>query len=210
MSYFLDGFTDEMVKEAKYPISRVLSSLGLSSGLGAAAGGATGAASLAGYPGAPAAAKALMGASGATSGALEGLGGAFFRRILGSRAMKGRLARGGKGLMKHEKKRLAEATGLSEENLEKAIARIAKKKGGKTYPVSRALDTKYNPLNIPGRLIDARALAGRSLRGKGTIKGEQEVLEMLQKAHKGRRIEQGAKAGAGALGGLAALKAMKD
>lgn len=187
------SFSDELEKIAKYPISKLLTSRGVAGGVGAGAGIGIGAAT--GGGALPLA--ALMGARGAGEAALG--------RIISSRGMAGRLRRGGKGLMKHDIKRLAEATGSSEADVLKAIASMGQK-GGKTNPISRFLTAKYNPLNIPGRMIGARGMAGRALDGPGTLMGrEGKTLSELGDAVKKVKRTRALKRGGAAAGGAATL-----
>jgi hypothetical protein len=100
----------------------------------------------------------------------------------------GQIRRGGKGLMAHDKRRLAEAAGVSVPRLEKMLARIGKrsaKAGDKTYPVSRLLNTKYSLIAIPRRVVGTRGFAGRASRGgKGMTGREKEILALLMKEKK--------------------------
>jgi len=165
MNNFYNGFADELIKEAKYPISRFLTHRAGSGAMDAVGHAAAGTA---------------LGPAAAVGGlevALQSL-----RRGIGGRALHGRLVRGGKGLMGHEKKKLAETLGVSVPEVEKIIARYAAKhRGGKTHPVSRALSTKYNPIAIPRRILDTRAMAGRAAAGgKGMTKREREIVKVLR------------------------------
>ena len=194
MDAFMTGFGSELVKTAKYPISRFLSSR-----LAGAAGSGADYATKAHLVGAGLGPIAALGGLGAGIG----LGAAQLRRVVGGRAAMGRLARGGKGLMVHEKKRLAEAAGVTLPELEKVLVRVGKK-GGKTYPVSRAISTKYNPLMAIERIIGSRGFAGRAGRGGKAMTGrEKQLLEalMAEKKH-GARIK-GLKRGAATMGALA-------
>lgn len=194
MSQFTVSFADELEKIAKYPISKLLTSRGVAGGVGAGAGMSLGAL------GGPA--TMLLG--GALSGG-RAAGEAALGRIISSRGMAGRLRRGGKGLMKHDIRRLAEATGSSEADVLKAIAAMGKK-GGKTNPISRFLTAKYNPLNIPGRMINVRGMTGRALDGSGTLMGrEAKTLEELQGAVKKVKRTRALKRGGAAAGGAATL-----
>ena len=162
-SNFTAGFSDELIKEAKYPISRLLTS------------------------------RAVSGAGGLAEGAMAGMGvfspamgGArmlhqHLIRSVGGRALHGRLVRGGKGLMGHEKKKLSEALGVSGPKLDKMIASYAKaNKGGKTHPISRAVSTPYTGIGAIRRLADTRAMAGRAGKGgKGMTKREKSILAEL-------------------------------
>jgi len=182
MTVFDNAFYDELEKVAKYGISRVLSHaapMGLAEGVSAAA--------LTHNP--------FIALAGGAKGVAEG---SLARRIFG-RGLAGRIARGGKGMTKQEIKRLAEGLHVSEKELLHAI----KSKAGKglpTMPVSRALSTKYNPLNIPDRFIRARGMAGNMLAGnKHMTKRELEIVEDLRKTVHRRRLGRiGAGAGAGA------------
>jgi hypothetical protein len=185
---FIEAFSDELEKLAKYPISRLLTGRVPAATVGAVQG------------------ALIHPLAGAAFAGRDLLHQQLFRTV-GGRALAGRLARGGKGLMKHEKKKLSEALGVSEGRLEKLIASHAKRqKGGKTYPVSRALSTKYNPLSIPRRLVDTRAMAGRAARGgKGMTKREREILAALKKEKTVSNVKRGLLAGSAMLGTAAAL-----
>jgi hypothetical protein len=171
-SNFLIGFSDELTKEAKYPISRFLNSRMTHGVIEGANRGAQGAAL-----GLGTAATAGMAAGGVGLGALH----AYLGRSVTGRALHGRLVRGGKGLMGHEKKKMSEALGVSGPKLDKMIASYAAaNKGGKTMPISRAATVKYNPLAAIQRLVDTRALAGRAGRGgKMMTTREKNILKDL-------------------------------
>lgn len=160
---FINGFGDELIKEAKYPISRLMTSRGAAGAAGAAEGLSTG-----------------MLAMGPVGGGIRALQQHVMRGV-GGRALHGRLVRGGKGLMGHEKKKLAEALGVSGPKLDKMIDGYAKAhKGSKTNPISRAVSSKYTGIAIPRRLMDTRAMAGRAAKGgKGMSKKEKQILQDL-------------------------------
>lgn len=117
--------------------------------------------------------------------------------------------------MEHDKKRLAEAAGMSVPKLEKAMGRIGRKAAKNdlsTYPISRAINTKYNPINIPKRYIGSRGFAGRAHGGTGLTEREIEILKVLKHENDLLRQRQwllGAGAGAG-VAGLGAAGALKD
>jgi hypothetical protein len=170
---FISGFGDELIKEAKYPISRLITSRQTAGYLGAKEGiraaGLMGATSLAGVGGAAAGGAALR--------ALH----QHLIRTVGGRALHGRLVKGGKGLMGHEKEKLGEALGVSGPKLDKMIASYAAaNKGGKTHPLSRAASTKWTGIGAARRIVDTRAMAGRAARGGAAMTGrEKDILKSL-------------------------------
>jgi len=206
----LNAFVDELEKMADaktYPISRYLTSPSMQAitgaGLGIGQGIAHGMSAGATIP----ITAALSGGAGLMRGAAGGIQ-ASLGRLLGAGGMAGRLARGGKGLMGHEKTLLAQMSGMSREELESVLARIAKKNEGmSTSPLPRALTTKYNPFNIPGRLIGARGFAGRAATGgKKLTPIERGIIDQLKREKWLRRGKIGGLVGGGATAAGVGLK----
>ena len=185
----IHSFGDELTKLAKYPISRLVT--------GRAASGAT-TAGTAGLMGAPLKLLPFVGARGAAE--------THVASVIGGRGLAGRIARGGKGMTGHEKKRVAEAAGMSVERLEKVLKRIEKQGPGKskalsaivdkksTMPFSRAATHRFLPLPGIGHLsrgISARGFAGRAARGgKGMTKREKAIVEELQRQDRRRGLSR--------------------
>ena len=197
MDTFTNGFADELVKTAKYPISRLFSSPHVGGAVGGAAG-AIGAGPLA----------VPLGAMGALSSATGMQGG----RARALKALLVRAGQGGKGLMKQERKRLAEATGMSIKDVDVALKRVGRKhinRTGDRARLERAATYKYNPLAALQRAIGARGFAGRAARGgKGLQASELELIEMLRKEKPGKLKKL--LAGAATAGGLGAGVALSD
>ena len=199
MDAFTAGFGDELIKTAKYPISRMLSAPHLPGAIHGASGAASG--SILGPVGA-----ALGGVAGLISGAVA----PQRMRLGGIRGLKARVAQGGGSLMKHEKRKLAEAAGISVPQLEKALARIGKKAKhtGDLANMERAATYKYNPLGVIPRAIGVRGLAGRATRkgGAALMREEKELLDLIKKKNPGlmkKILAGGAVTGAGLAGGKA-------
>lgn len=195
MDNFTNGFGDELVKTAKYPISRLLSSPHAAGVSGAAASVGSGPLAI------------PMGALGALTGAttLQGSRGRAVKALLV------RAGQGGKGLMKHERKRLAEATGMSIKDVDVALKRVGKKhinRTGDRARLERAATYKYNPISALQRFVGARGLAGRAARGQGLQASELELLESLRKAKPGKLKK--IMAGGATAGGLGAGIALAD
>jgi hypothetical protein len=205
---FLSGFADELTKEAKYGLSRALTS-------SASLGGAAPAYAGSGVAGVQAMRLALGGAPSlipivAGSGAVGAntLRQTLMRSVSG-RALHGRLVKGGKGLMAHEKAKIGEALGVSGPKLDKMIASYAAaNKGGKTHALARAVSSKRTGVAIPRRLMDTRAMAGRvAAGGAGMTARENKILTEL--ASHGKKIDSRRKLKIMA-GGTAAAIGMKD
>lgn len=192
------SFGDELVKLARYPISRFLSSPHAAATSGAISSVTPGAG---GFNAIGMGIGSLLGAS-----TLQGT------RARGVKALLARAGQGGEGLMKHERKRLAEATGLTRKQLDDALERVGRKQLANTKDtakIERALTWKYNPLAALGRVIGARGMAGRAARGgKGLQASEKEMLEAIKQEHKRRiRRKLGLGAAAGGAAGLGIKKA---
>lgn len=168
---FERGFADELSKmgisaKPTYPISRFVT-----------------------HPGGAAAIQALTRIPEMATNPLSPLAGAItggsvgaLDRLWHSRGMLGRVRKGGGALFGHEKRRLAEATGMSLSELESALERAAKSSKGKpTYPISRFMThwAQIGPLWT--RLFHGRGVAGRAAKGGGALwKGERGALEELK------------------------------
>lgn len=201
-SSFEYGFHDEIEKQAKYPVSRLLSSIPAHLFAGGALGGVN---------------AAMIGKSvpmgkligGASQGA-----GATLGRVLNARALKGRIARGGKGLTGSEKKRLAEVVGVSVPRLEKIMKSMDTGKGVasmSTNSISRALNTKWTGLPILDRFVHSRGMAGRALDGgSGLLKSEKAIIDSLVNANRSRTAKQVGLAALLGGGAAAGIKAKKD
>ena len=118
----------------------------------------------------------------AIGGALSGAGSTAADRWLHSRGMLGRVRKGGGALFGHEKRRLAEATGLSMSGLESSLEKLkASSKGKPTYPISRFLTHWAQIGPVLSRLFHGRSVAGRAAKGgSGLWKGEREALDELK------------------------------
>lgn len=88
-------------------------------------------------------------------------------RFLSSRAMMGRLARGGKGLLPGEEKLVSKLTGIKKEDIGKIQDLALKETGGKTYPISRLM-TGLTPSILAGGGI---GVLGGGLAGLGAGAG---------------------------------------
>lgn len=96
---------------------------------------------------------------------------AHLLRSLTSRASIGRLRRGGAGLKPEERKLLTEISGGKPGDLEGIIGKLTEKAGKEklpTYPVSRFLTHRFNPLGALARMMGIRGLADR-LSGAGRL-----------------------------------------
>lgn len=134
-------------------------------------------------------------------------------RSISSKALAGRLARGGKGLVGREKKEVASLAGLTKGQLEAALERLPKVKFMQSAPLSRLL-TKLRPLHRRGyakglskRMGDPRApVSGaetdilKFLRGKEGVKGawsaakaEKTLPEFLRGKNGKRKVVMGPK-----------------
>jgi hypothetical protein len=192
-----------------YPISRLLTSIPMSAGTGAVGGAAEalGRTAELGLKMDPTLMALMAGLRGASSGM-----GTWAGRSIKARGTAGRLARGGKGLMGFEKKRLAEAANISPEKLEKLLPGMGQR-GASTNPISRGLSSMYSPLapiNLVDRFAVSRAMAGRAARGgKGLVGEERRLIEAIKHHNLKHNINRAAAIGGGAAavgGGAAVLR----
>jgi GNAT superfamily N-acetyltransferase len=116
---------------------------------------------------------------------------------------------GGKGIMRTEKKHLAEAMGVSVPKIERMIDQASKRPIPKRGLPRRALDqgfraatSKYNPGEAAVRALNVRYLADKVSRGKNLNPYEQEMIKILGNeriSSKGKKLLMGGAAlGAGA------------
>ena len=135
-------------------------------------------------------------------------------RYVDAHGLEGRIVRGGKGLMNHDKRRLAEMIDVSPERLDSILAQAGRRhKGESTNPLTRLMTTKYDPTNIPGRMIGIRGMAGRVATGGKLQASEQHALDMLRKEkniHTAKRVGLGAAAAGGVVGAAKGTSAIVD
>ena len=208
MNGTIAGFGDELQKIGagrSFPLSRALTaplSL-LETGRGLLTGGSIGHAA-----GGPVGA-ALGGAAGAVGGLMNGVGRSLGRRRNFAQSTLARLVRGGKGMMEHEKSRLAEGLGLSRERLETLITRMKVRRperhlGTHEDVYSRFANSKINPIAALERVIDARALAGRLAKGEPLLQHEEELVNALRARERTEKLRDMLGPAAKALGGIGA------
>ena len=190
------AFVDELTKiAANYSLSRLLTHPATQ----AIKGGLSGTVSKALEVGALAGFHPLAVGGGAALGALQGvvggMGGALADRRNYTHATLARILRGGRGLMNSEKHRLAESIGVSPHRLETLIANVAGKKNPTDYMTpaesiySRLSTSSLFPHKAIGRIIDARALAGRIERGEPLLQHEQQLINTLRRENRIQKVK---------------------
>lgn len=106
-------------------------------------------------------------------------------RFINARGTLGRVAKGGDALYKGEKKQLAKLLGISTDDISKSAPKVLEQTEGKTYPISRALNSTAANIPLVGgpaisRFISRKGMLPRIAEQSGLSRMEAKMLEALE------------------------------